>query len=93
MTDIDDRRDAAVKRLKARRDFRTHLVVYLVVNTLLVVIWAASGAGYFWPIWPIGGWGVGLVLNAWDVYFHRPITETDIQSEMDRELRHVGGPR
>jgi eukaryotic-like serine/threonine-protein kinase len=30
------------------------------VNVMLVGIWAASGAGYFWPIWPILGWGIGV---------------------------------
>lgn len=84
MDTMSDRRAAALERLKAKRDFRTHLVVYLVVNAALVVIWAATGAGYFWPIWPIVGWGIGLLLNAWVVYMQKPITEDDIQAEMGR---------
>jgi hypothetical protein len=24
---------------------------------LLIAIWALSGAGYFWPVWPLVGWG------------------------------------
>ena len=39
---------------------RIHLSVYLVVNLMLIGIWAASGGGYFWPIWPILGWGIGV---------------------------------
>ena len=39
---------------------------------------------YFWPAWVLLGWGVGLVLNVWDVYFRRPVTERDIDREMDR---------
>src|SRR5918994_1248594 len=31
---------------------------YLAVSALLIMIWALTGAGYFWPIWPILGWGV-----------------------------------
>jgi len=38
--------------------FRT----YVPVISLLVVIWAVTGAGYFWPIWPALGWGVALLL-------------------------------
>lgn len=30
---------------------------YLAVNAMLIAIWAATGAGYFWPIWP--SWGGG----------------------------------
>ncbi|MDH4118413.1 MAG: 2TM domain-containing protein [Acidimicrobiia bacterium] len=86
MTSIEAKRDAALERVKAKRDFATHVIAYVVVNALLVVIWAATGRGYFWPMWPIAGWGVGLVLNAWTVYFSRPITEGDIQREMERDI-------
>jgi class 3 adenylate cyclase len=40
--------------------FRIHLTVYVLVNVLLVAIWAAAGGGYFWPVWSILGWGIGL---------------------------------
>ena len=38
-----------------------HLRAYLVVMVALVAIWALTGAGYFWPVWPALGWGIGLV--------------------------------
>ena len=44
----------------ARREFSEHLRSYLSVMLLLVVIWALTGAGYFWPIWPMLGWGIGI---------------------------------
>jgi Domain of unknown function (DUF1707)/2TM domain len=43
---------------------REHVAAYVVVNVLLVAVWAATGAGYFWPIWPLLGWGIGLVPHA-----------------------------
>jgi class 3 adenylate cyclase len=43
---------------------RIHFTVYLVVNVMLVAIWAAAGAGYFWPVWSILGWGIGLGSHA-----------------------------
>ena len=81
----ETRRQEAIKRLKAKQDFRNHVAIYLMVNTMLVVIWALSGAGYFWPIWPIAGWGVGLAFNAYAVYFQKPITEDQIRTEMRRD--------
>ncbi|MBK5265994.1 MAG: 2TM domain-containing protein [Acidimicrobiia bacterium] len=75
----EDTREAAVKRVKAKRDFKSHVAVYILINALLVTIWATTGAGYFWPVWPLAGWGIGLALNAWTVYFERPITEDDIR--------------
>jgi hypothetical protein len=36
---------------------------YVSVMGLLVFLWVATGLGYFWPIWPALGWGLGLVLG------------------------------
>ena len=88
MTRFDDQRQAAIRRLNAKREFRVHLGIYVLVNTMLIVIWAATGANYFWPIWPIGGWAIGLVTHAFAVYSQRPITEDDIQAEMRRQGPH-----
>ena len=82
MDDKQEHRDAAIKRVKAKRDFVRSLVAYLVVNSMLVVIWAITDAGYFWPIWPILGWGVALVLQGWNAYLRKPISEDDIRREM-----------
>jgi hypothetical protein len=83
---VDDeqaRREAAIERIKERREFGTHVFVYLAVNTLLVVVWAVSSGGYFWPVWPIAGWGIGLVIHAWET-FRRPISEEAIRREMEK---------
>jgi len=80
----EDLHKQARKRLEKRRDFTTHVVTYVLVNAMLIGIWAISGAGYFWPAWVLLGWGVGLALNAWDVFFRRPITDSEIRQEMAR---------
>ena len=43
-----------------RTSVRVHAAIFVIVNVMLIGIWAASGGGYFWPIWPILGWGIGL---------------------------------
>jgi hypothetical protein len=45
------------RRIRVRPD----LVPFLAVNLVLIAVWAATGAGYFWPIWPLLGWGLGLM--------------------------------
>ena len=77
-------RDQAIERLKKRRDFKTHVLMYVTVNAFLVVIWAISDSGFFWPIFPILGWGIGVIANAWDVYGRKPISEEEIRREVDR---------
>jgi 2TM domain len=77
-------RERAVERLKKKRDFITHVFIYVAVNAFLVAIWAVTGAGYFWPIFPILGWGIAVIANAWDVYGRKPISEDAIRREADR---------
>ena len=77
-------RKLAVSRLKKKRDFRTHVVIYVIVNVMFVGIWAVTGPGFFWPIFPILGWGIGVGANAWDVYGRKPITEDEVQRETER---------
>ena len=40
---------------------RAHVRAYLVFCAAMVVLWAVTGLGYFWPVWPIMGWGIGVV--------------------------------
>ena len=47
------------RRLPARPDFGP----YVGVSVMLVAIWALTGMGYFWPIWPILGWGSSFVVT------------------------------
>jgi hypothetical protein len=83
-TDEQDLRQRAVKRLRQQRDFRVHLVIYLAVNLFLVAIWWFAGPGFFWPIFPIFGWGIGVVANGWEAYGREKPTEEQIQREIGR---------
>jgi hypothetical protein len=51
----------------ARRAARTHLAFYLAGVALMIGIWLVTavlfGAGYFWPVWPILGWGIGVAAH------------------------------
>ncbi len=86
-TDVDAAaalRQAAVKRLKDKRDLQAHVIAYIMVNLFLVGIWAlTTWPGFFWPAFVILGWGIGLVFHIWDVYSPEP-SEGRIQAEIDR---------
>jgi hypothetical protein len=87
MVTDDELREEAKKRVTKRRDLGTHAVVFTVVNAMIVGMWALTGGGYFWPGWIIAIWGIGLIMNVWDVYFRRPVTEHDIERELKRLQR------
>ena len=84
-------RDLALRRLKKRQDFRAHLVVFIVVNGFLWALWAVLSLTndwtFPWPIFPTLAWGIGLALNAWDVYGRHDITAADVDREVERLRR------
>jgi len=52
---------ARLSQSQRKRGFYRVLASYGGVMVLLVVIWAVTGAGYFWPVWPMIGWGFAIV--------------------------------
>jgi len=52
---------AVPRRSAADIGWWVHLGSYLAVIVGLWLIWALTGAGYPWPIWPMLGWGMGLL--------------------------------
>ena len=34
-------------------------------------------------MWPILGWGIGIVIHYWTVFKQKPITEDEIRREME----------
>ncbi|MFG1913163.1 2TM domain-containing protein [Kribbella sp. NPDC048928] len=79
----DELREQAVTELRKRRELAGHLMAFVLVNTFVVIIWYVSGAGFFWPVFPIFAWGIGIVFHTWDVLWPQP-TEASIRSTMDR---------
>ena len=80
----DQEREWAIKRIRAKRGFWTHLLAYVAVNAALVAIWALTFTGYFWPIWPMLGWGIGVVAHGITVL----VDPSEITEErIERELR------
>ncbi|OBI25342.1 DUF1707 domain-containing protein [Mycobacterium sp. E2238] len=67
-----DPRRRAARIEAARRGVRLHLAAYLAMTVIVLTVWAAvaaaTGATYFWPIWPILGAGIGLVSHALGIH-------------------------
>ena len=83
-------RAMAIKRLKAKRDFRSHLFVYIVVNTAFWVAWIIDGAmngwDFPWPAFPTFFWGLFVLSQARDLYWRDPLREELVEREIE-ELR------
>jgi signal transduction histidine kinase len=57
-----DERPALLGR-NTTRVFAIHVGIYLSFAVFFVLVWVAGGMGYFWPVWPIWGWGAAVLIH------------------------------
>lgn len=88
-----ERRERAKRRLERKRALNQHLTSYAIVQSLLILIWViTTPSGYFWPIWPILGWGVGIAFHVASLRWAEPPDEAAILAEAQR-LRELDARR
>ncbi|MFC1906622.1 2TM domain-containing protein [Chloroflexota bacterium] len=79
----------ARKRVEEKKGFFIHLAVYIVINILLVLIWAfPSGGGEPWFLWPLGGWGIGLLFHFLGVFVFSKRTDWE-KREVEKEAEKL----
>ena len=79
--------EEARKRVEEKKGFYIHLTVYLLVNTMLVIIWAVTGDGFPWFVFPLGGWGIGVLFHFLSIFFFSRTTaweRREIEKEVER---------
>jgi Na+/melibiose symporter-like transporter len=78
--------EEARKRVEAQRGFYKHLTIYIVVNIVLVIIWAFPGdRGHPWFLWVLGFWGLGVLFNYLDVFvWSRRRSKEAIEKEAEK---------
>lgn len=93
MTDeaLDPRRALAIKRIQEKHSFWVHAFTYLVVNAMIVLVWLMTGVGFFWPIFIIGFWGMGVVIHGYNAYRGSVYTEEEVQRELERMPKDLRG--
>jgi fatty acid desaturase len=84
-SDTGDARQQAIKRIKAKRSWAQTGVTFLIINVLLIGIWAVTGAGFFWPVFPLLGMGIAFAFQTYGTFYgNRPISEQEIEEEIRR---------
>jgi hypothetical protein len=80
---VDREQMRAVAQVQRWHDFKAHVGAYLLINAVLIVIWAVTGGGVFWPGVSLAAWGLGLssqhFLNSFS-----PISVDAVQHELRR---------
>jgi hypothetical protein len=79
--------ERARRRAEKKYGFYVHLAVYVAVNSLLLVINLVTYSGSYWFIWPLLGWGIGVLLHGLAVLLHSPGKTAIIDRMTEKELR------
>jgi hypothetical protein len=81
-------REVAINQLRRKRALQAHLLAYLTVNLFLAAFWFfTTPGGFYWPMFALFGWGIGVAFHLWDVYSPNTFSEERIQREI-RRLDH-----
>ncbi|MDQ3146736.1 MAG: 2TM domain-containing protein [Actinomycetota bacterium] len=79
-------REREAKKVIRRRAFWLHFAIWAATNVLLVVVWAVTGAGFPWFLFPLLGWGIGLVAHGVSAYLFADVDDVVLERE-ERRLR------
>lgn len=61
--------EQARERIKELKDFYSHLAAYVVVNTFLCALNLFISPEYLWFVWSLLGWGIGIAIHAFEVFW------------------------
>jgi hypothetical protein len=79
--ELDRDQMRAVAQVQRWHDFKAHVGAYLLINGGLIIIWAATGGGVFWPGVSLAAWGLGLSFQHFLNSFS-PITSERVRREL-----------
>ena len=79
----DKAHQAAAERLNSQRAFWRTLGGFVLIWIVCTIIWAATGAGMFWPVWVILGTGIATLFMGWSAF--GPRNTGPSQAQVDEE--------
>jgi 2TM domain len=74
----------AALQIQRWRDFGSQVFAYAIGNIAFMVIWAAQGKGFFWPMYPLLVWGLGLSAQHFNVVIHGQIPDEEVRRKLNR---------
>jgi hypothetical protein len=78
-------RRKAEKRVHAKVGFYWHFMVFVMTMAAVVAINLHYTPQRLWFVWPLCGWGAGLLMHAFATFQARGMTEDMVQAEIRRE--------
>lgn len=76
----------AKKQVEKLKGFYIHLAVYIIFIPVLIYLNIISRAGFPWALFPIFGWGFGIMGHASETFNYNPFFGKDWEARKIREL-------
>ncbi|MEM9951289.1 MAG: protein kinase [Chloroflexota bacterium] len=89
LTEDELARRRVIKKMKERQEFVGHLASYIGVNGMLVAIWFFTGAGFFWPFFPLFFWGIAIVTQGIEYYNKYGPGAAKFEAKVQEELGNL----
>jgi hypothetical protein len=74
----------AALQMQRWRDFGSQVFAYGIGNIVFIIIWIVQGKGFFWPIYPLLVWGLGVSVQHFTVVIRGQITDEAVQRKINR---------
>lgn len=94
-TSFSEGRDPELWALAKRRaSFKGHFAAYLIMSLFFWAIWYFTGGRYYdsgipWPVWPMLGWGIGVLSHYVSAYVAPRSNSVEREYEkLKREREH-----
>ena len=89
MTENAELRKEARERAEMKLSFYFNIVIYIIINSLLISIWYFNGMGFPWIIFPLVGWGIGVLIHYLMafVFYGRKLSDGMAEKEYEKLTR------
>lgn len=85
---IDEKRYAnAKKKVEQLKGFYGNITAYIFVIPFLIWLYFVTDPGFPWIVFPIIGWGIGVVMHALEVFNYHPFISLDVDKEKAKKLK------
>ena len=75
----------AKRKVSVHFAFYIHLIAYVMVNVFLVVVNLLVSPDNFWVVWPMAGWGFGLLIHGFVAFAFSGMRDMH-KSMLEKEL-------
>jgi hypothetical protein len=80
-------REREARQILKKRAFYLHLAVFVAVQVMLFVVWVMVGGGFPWFLFPLMGWGIGVVAHGATAFLMAHPDDIVLQREQKRISR------